>query len=54
MPCILVHQISLIARSHRMHIYIYEADRPPPRNDNFTFLLTCSGQEWQFYIDTEI
>ena len=24
------------------------------KNGNFTFLLTCSGQEWQFHIATDI
>ena len=24
------------------------------KNGNFTLLLTCSGQDWQFYIATDI
>ena len=24
------------------------------KNGNFTLLLTCSGQEWQFHISTDI
>ena len=47
------HQISLIARSSTMHIYIYRR-QIVVKNGNFTFLLTSSGQLWQFHISTDI
>ena len=59
-----VHQINLIARSTTMHIYRRQIVVKMAishfywplvvKNGNFTFLLTSSGQEWQFYISTDI
>ena len=48
-PGSLEQQISLITTSTTMHIYIYRR-QIVVKNGNFTFLLTSTGQQWQFYV----